>query len=56
MAIGLDKGFMKPPDDISNAIICVGHGTGIAPMRALIEERELEGANSDTQVSAYSQL
>jgi len=42
--IGIDRGFIKPPKDISQPIICVGPGTGIAPMRALIEERAKEGA------------
>ncbi|KIJ54973.1 hypothetical protein M422DRAFT_221404 [Sphaerobolus stellatus SS14] len=48
VGIGLERGFIRPPKDISTPIICVGPGTGIAPMRALIEERELEGAKDNT--------
>jgi len=39
LKIGLQKGFIRLPENKETPIICVGPGTGIAPMRAIIEER-----------------
>jgi len=48
VALDIQRGFIRPPDDLERPIICVGPGTGIAPMRALIEEREVNGAKNNT--------
>ncbi|KAF8890717.1 riboflavin synthase domain-like protein [Infundibulicybe gibba] len=39
---------MQLPKDPKTPIICVGPGTGIAPMRALIQQRISNGAQSNT--------
>lgn len=44
MRIRIQKGFLVQPTDPAMPIVCVGPGTGIAPMRALIEQRVHEGA------------
>ncbi|KAJ3507247.1 hypothetical protein NLJ89_g6413 [Agrocybe chaxingu] len=44
-AVGLKKGMIKLPPKTETPIICVGPGTGIAPMRAVIEER-IQSANT----------
>ncbi|KZV82038.1 riboflavin synthase domain-like protein [Exidia glandulosa HHB12029] len=46
--VGFQKGTMRPPDDASTPILCVGPGTGVAPMRALVEERIATGSNRNT--------
>lgn len=45
LRIGLRKGLIILPKDPSVPIVCVGPGTGIAPMRALIEYRIHRGSN-----------
>ncbi|KAH8093162.1 riboflavin synthase domain-like protein [Cristinia sonorae] len=46
--IGIKKGgLINLPADLETPIICVGPGTGIAPVRAVIEERALLGANEN---------
>ncbi|KAF5381915.1 hypothetical protein D9757_007539 [Collybiopsis confluens] len=42
------KGFIRLPPDSHTPIICVGPGTGIAPMRAVIEERIHSQAHENT--------
>ena len=42
--IGIRKGYMELPEEISTPVICIGPGTGIAPMRALIGDRVFDGA------------
>nr|VWO96020.1 Beta-lactamase (EC [Ganoderma boninense] len=37
--IGVQKGFIALPPDPATPLICVGPGTGVAPMRAVIQER-----------------
>ncbi|GJE93014.1 sulfite reductase flavoprotein subunit alpha [Phanerochaete sordida] len=46
--IRLKKGIITLPPDKATPIICVGPGTGIAPMRAVIEERVAQGAKANT--------
>ncbi|KAF8529095.1 riboflavin synthase domain-like protein [Hysterangium stoloniferum] len=46
--IEFQKGLIQPPPDITTPIICVGPGTGIAPMRAMIEQRIYHGAEDNT--------
>jgi len=43
LRIGLRKGFISLPTDPNTPVVCVGPGTGIAPMRAVIEQRIHEG-------------
>ncbi|PCH42882.1 riboflavin synthase domain-like protein [Wolfiporia cocos MD-104 SS10] len=44
LPVGFRKGLFKLPEDITTPIVCVGPGTGVAPMRAIIEDRTSEGA------------
>lgn len=44
LRVGLRKGLVTLPKDPSVPIICVGPGTGIAPMKAAIEERIHQGS------------
>jgi sulfite reductase alpha subunit-like flavoprotein len=37
--IEIQRGLLKLPPSINTPVICVGPGTGVAPMRAIIEER-----------------
>ncbi|KAH7924413.1 riboflavin synthase domain-like protein [Leucogyrophana mollusca] len=39
LRIGTRKGFITLPRELATPIICVGPGTGVAPMRAIVEER-----------------
>ncbi|KAK0239927.1 hypothetical protein EDD85DRAFT_823794 [Armillaria nabsnona] len=47
LTIGLRRGFINLPDQKTD-IICIGPGTGVAPMRSLIEERIFTGINRNT--------
>lgn len=42
--MGLQKGFFRLPPQKDIPVICVGPGTGVAPMRSLIEERIYQGS------------
>jgi len=46
--IGLQAGFIKLPVDNNIPVICIGPGTGVAPMRAVIQERIYMGATDNT--------
>jgi hypothetical protein len=37
--IGIQKGFFRLPPQKETPIICIGPGTGVAPIRSLIEQR-----------------
>ncbi|KAJ7721729.1 riboflavin synthase domain-like protein [Mycena maculata] len=45
--IGLQKGLITLPADTNTPVICVGPGTGVAPMRAVIQERLQMGASDN---------
>lgn len=48
----IHRGLIElPPPDVP--AICVGPGTGIAPMRAVIEERVAAGAKGESVLSGY---
>lgn len=42
--IGFLKGLIRLPPDDDTPVICIGPGTGVAPMRSLIEERVHKGS------------
>jgi len=46
--VGVSRGFVTLPDDPKTPIICVGPGTGVAPMRAIIQHRLKLGARDNT--------
>ncbi|KAJ6570238.1 hypothetical protein DFH09DRAFT_1154431 [Mycena vulgaris] len=46
--IGLEKGLITLPADNNTPVICIGPGTGVAPMRAVIQERLCMGARGNT--------
>ncbi|KAI0632697.1 riboflavin synthase domain-like protein [Trametes polyzona] len=48
LQIGVQKGFIALPPDRSTPVICIGPGTGVAPMRAVIQERIREGIYENT--------
>ncbi|KAG8872449.1 NAPDH-dependent diflavin reductase, partial [Tulasnella sp. 332] len=48
LRIGLEKGMMRLPEDRSKPVIMIGPGTGVAPLRAMVEERVRDGANDNT--------
>lgn len=43
LLIGVQKGFITLPTEQSIPVICIGPGTGVAPMRAVIQERIHDG-------------
>ncbi|KAH9837670.1 riboflavin synthase domain-like protein [Rhodofomes roseus] len=48
LPIGLIKGLFSLPEDGATPIICVGPGTGVAPMRSIIEDRTYDGSCDNT--------
>ena len=48
LRIGLQKGFIALPKNQVTPVICVGPGTGVAPMRAVIQERVHAGIAANT--------
>ncbi|KAI0061316.1 riboflavin synthase domain-like protein [Artomyces pyxidatus] len=48
LRIGITKGLLELPPDLHTPVICVGPGTGIAPMRALLEGRIHDGSIENT--------
>ncbi|KAH6904457.1 hypothetical protein BKA70DRAFT_1296764 [Coprinopsis sp. MPI-PUGE-AT-0042] len=48
LRIGILKGLIRLPPDTQTPIICIGPGTGIAPMRAVLEERIFRGSEANT--------
>ncbi|KAF5341537.1 hypothetical protein D9758_012557 [Tetrapyrgos nigripes] len=48
LKIGIIKGFIRLPINSQTPIICIGPGTGIAPMRAIIQERIHDEAHQNT--------
>ncbi|TBU41104.1 riboflavin synthase domain-like protein [Dichomitus squalens] len=50
LQIGLQKGFITLPNDPAIPVICVGPGTGVAPMRAVIQERLHAGLNTGDDI------
>ncbi|KAG1894560.1 riboflavin synthase domain-like protein [Suillus fuscotomentosus] len=48
LRIGLRKGFISLPTNPNTPVVCVGLGTGIAPMCAVIEQRIYKGHTNTT--------
>lgn len=44
MRISIQRGFLSLPKNLETPVVCIGPGTGVAPMRALLEQRVFEGA------------
>ena len=44
---GISRGFVTLPGDPKTPIICVGPGTGVAPMRAIVQHRLKLGAKGE---------
>ncbi|KAI9509000.1 riboflavin synthase domain-like protein [Russula earlei] len=46
--IGITKGLLTLPRDLTTPVICVSPGTGVAPARAILEARVRLGASENT--------
>ena len=46
LRVGIHRGLLSLPPTPETPVICIGPGTGIAPMRCMIQERLVDGANS----------
>lgn len=47
LRIGFQKGFITVPTD-TTPVLCIGPGTGVAPMRAVIQQRVHDGVSANT--------
>ncbi|KAF8958554.1 hypothetical protein BDZ97DRAFT_1668283 [Flammula alnicola] len=47
LQVGIKQGLLRLPEKIDTPVICVGPGTGIAPMRSVIEQRIDSGSRSN---------
>ena len=56
LRISVQKGLIQLPEDLNTPIICVGPGTGVAPMRSVIEERVDAGSNGTDLCSISDRL
>jgi sulfite reductase alpha subunit-like flavoprotein len=48
LRIGITKGLLTLPQDLSTPVICIAPGTGVAPARAVLEARVQSGARNNT--------
>lgn len=56
LRIGIQKGLLQLPLDLNTQVICIGPGTGVAPMRSLIQERISIGATAcASKISRFRQ-
>jgi len=46
--ISIQPSTIQLPNDIRTPVLCIGPGTGIAPMRSVIEQRIFDGATENT--------
>jgi hypothetical protein len=44
--VGIHRGLLSLPPTLETPVVCIGPGTGIAPMRCMIQERTTDGAQS----------
>ncbi len=44
--VGIHRGLLSLPPTPETPVVCIGPGTGIAPMRCMIQERIVDGAHS----------
>ena len=56
LRVGLEKGLISLPEDLATPVICIGPGTGVAPMRAVIEHRLEAGAKGNISRPHYRQV
>jgi sulfite reductase alpha subunit-like flavoprotein len=47
--VGIKEGTMHLPSDLERPVVMVGPGTGVAPMRAMVEERVAKRAFGECQ-------
>ena len=44
--VGIHRGLLRLPPTPETPVVCIGPGAGIAPMRCMIQERIVDGAQS----------
>ena len=44
--VGIHRGLLSLPPTPETPVVCIGPGTGIAPMRCMVQERTIDGAQS----------